>query len=64
MRLRPRTLLLALGSFALAAFGWVVAGWVANLAGFGELDFPARVGGIFLALSLGDAALSRWSRDG
>jgi hypothetical protein len=57
-------LLSALGAFGLAAFGWVVAGWIVAAAGLAELDLPVRVGGVFLALSLGEAALSRLARDG
>jgi hypothetical protein len=63
MTVRPRTALVVLGAFALAVLGWVVAGWVVRIAGLDELDAPARVGGIFLALSLGDAALSRLAGD-
>jgi hypothetical protein len=60
MSLHPRTAFLAVGAFLLAAFGWVVAGWAAHVAGLDELDLPARVGGMFLALSLGEAAVSRF----
>jgi hypothetical protein len=46
-------------AFALAVLGWFLAGWIVQTAGLDELGLPARVGGIFLALSLGEAALHR-----
>ena len=61
---RSRVLLSMAAAFVLAALGWVVAGWFAQIVGVGELDLPARVGGSFLALSLGDAALARFSGHG
>lgn len=57
---RLRALLIAVGAFALAALGWFVAGWIVQAAGVAELDLPARAGGVFLALSLGQAALGRF----
>jgi hypothetical protein len=56
---RPRTLLPIVGAFLLAVVGWFVAGWIASAAGLDELALPARVGGVFLLLSLGDQALAR-----
>ena len=56
-----RALLLVPAAFVLAAVGWFVAGWVARAAGLDELDLPARVGGVFLALSFGESALHRWN---
>jgi len=55
-----RPAVLAAGAFAVAALGWVLAGWLAQATGLSELDLPARVGGLFLALTLGEAALARW----
>jgi hypothetical protein len=49
-------------AFALAALGWVAAGLVVMAVGAQELDLPARAAGIFLALSLGELALSKMSR--
>jgi len=64
MTIRPRTMLCILGAFALAALGWVVAGWIVRAVGLAELDLPARAGGVFLALSLGEAAQAKLFRHG
>ena len=64
MPVRGRPVLLVLGAFVLAALGWVVAGWVARMVGLDELDPPIRAGGVFLALSLGEAALTRFAGNG
>jgi hypothetical protein len=55
--LRPA--LFAAAAFLAAASGWVIAGWVVSWLAIGELDLPARAGGVFFALSLANAALAR-----
>lgn len=64
MTIRPQAVLLVVAAFALAVVGWVVAGWVVAALAVGELDLPARVCGVFFALSLGNAALARFSGHG
>jgi hypothetical protein len=59
MSRRVRALFMA-GAFLLAALGWLIAGWLVQLLGLGELELPARAGGVFLVLSLGEAAFSRF----
>ena len=57
---RARTGILILAAFVLAVVGWELAGWIVSAVGLDELDLPARVGGVFLALSLGEAASARF----
>ena len=64
MVFRRATIVAIIGAFVLAALGWEVAGMIVDLLGIDELGLPARVGGVFLALSLGDAALARFSGHG
>ena len=59
-----RTCGAVLAAFAFSAVGFAVAGWLSRAVGLAELGLPMQVGGAFLALSLGDAALARWSGHG
>lgn len=59
-----RTLGAVLAAFVLAAVGFALAGWLSRALGFADLSLPVEVGGAFLALSLGDAALARLSGHG
>jgi hypothetical protein len=59
MTIRFRTACAILGAFALAALGWVAGGVIVMALDVGELDLPARAGGVVLALSLGDTALAK-----
>ncbi len=59
MTVRQRTALTIGGAFVVAALGWFVAGRIVQAIGAGELDLPARVAGVFLALSLADATFAR-----
>ncbi len=59
MIVKYRTILAAAGAFGVAALGWLAAGWIVSLLGVGEVDLPARAGGVFFALSLANVALSR-----
>jgi hypothetical protein len=53
-----RRALAVLAAFALAALGWLAAGWLVGLLGLGELDLPARAGGVFLALTRAERRLA------
>jgi hypothetical protein len=62
MIVQYRTILATLAAFVAAGAGWWVAGWLVSWLAVGELELPARVGGVFFALSLANAALPRLVR--
>jgi hypothetical protein len=62
MTVEYRTILAVGAAFVVAVLGWFAGGWVVSWLGVGELDLPARVGGVFFALSFANAALPRLVR--
>jgi hypothetical protein len=63
-QLSGRSVAAVLAAFAAAALGWLAAGWILQATDLGDLDLPTRAGGVFLALSLAEAAFSRFTGNG
>ena len=58
MRWRPPALTLA--AIVCGGFGWRLGHWAAGLAGLGDLGFPIAAAGVFAALTLAEAAFTRF----
>jgi len=56
---RWRSVLLTAAACLAAWLGWEAAGWAAAAAGFGELDLPARLVGVFAVLTATETILAR-----